>query len=471
VRRRPLTLLVLGGSVALLAAGAGIVAWHPWSRGAAAGASTSGAGTAQFVTILDVKADQLRSIALTSAAGTIELDNVEGSWKIVRPATLALKQAPLDDLLYSVTALSSERVIEELPRDLSIYGLDDPAVTVRVTLADGGVREVYLGDMTPAADSYYLMAKGDPRVFTVREHHGAYFHYALQDLWEGARTPLDAADIVHARILFAGKLLVEVAKTENLARSDVEFRGTSLSVVYPWKARPKPVDSGFLTRFAQGFGSLRGEVAVDANPPDLARYGLDKPTAELLLRDGTGNALHAWTGKVEAGALYLRFEGDPTIYAGDPDLLALLAVEPFDFANKLALIVRLDRVDRLAISASGVRHVLEIRRPTPGSEAGAAWMVDGRPVDVKVFKDFYTNAVSLQADAFHDEPVSGKAEVSFEFGLNAGTVRTWTVGFVPHGQEFYAVVKNGASDMLVNRQQVKVLLQRLEELAGQAAAQ
>jgi hypothetical protein len=339
-------------------------------------------------------------------------------------------------------------------------------VTVRVTLADGGVREVYLGDMTPAADSYYLMAKGDPRVFTVREHHGTYFHYVLQDLWEGARTPVDAGDIVHARVVLAGTLLLEIAKTEELARSDVEFRGTSLSVVYPWKAHPKPVDSGYLTRFAQSFGSLRGEVAIDANPPDLARYGLDKPSAELLLRDGTGNALHAWTGKVEAGALYLRFEGEPTIYAGDPNLLALLAVDPFDFANKLALIVRLDRVDRLAISAAGVRHVLEIRRPTPGSEAGAAWLVDGKAVDVKAFKDFYTNAMSLQADAFHDEPVSGKAEVTFEFALNAGSARTWTVGFVPHGLEFYAVLKNGASDMLVNRQQVKVLLQWLEELAG-----
>ena len=111
--------------------------------------------------------------------------------------------------------------------------------------------------------------------------------------------------------------------------------------------------------------------------------------------------------------------------------------------------------------------MLEIRRPTPGSEAGAEWLVDGKPVDVKAFKDFYTNAMSLQADAFHDEPVSGKAEVTFEFALNAGSVRAWTVGFVPHGQEFYAVVKNGTSDMLVNRQQLKAVLGWLEELAGQ----
>ena len=50
-------------------------------------------------------------------------------------------------------------------------------------------RELYLGNLTPAADTYYLMVRGDSRVFTVREHHGIYFHYGLQDLWVGARNP------------------------------------------------------------------------------------------------------------------------------------------------------------------------------------------------------------------------------------------------------------------------------------------
>jgi hypothetical protein len=467
LKRRSLTLLLLGGAVVLLAAAGGLVAWHPWSRGNAAEATGADAAT-QFVTISNVTVDQLRSIELVGRAGTIELDNVEGTWRIVKPAVLDLKSSPLNDLLYSVTTLSSERVIEEHPKDLAPYGLDAPAVTVRLKLTTGEIRELYLGDMTPAADSYYLMAKGDPRVFTVREHHGTYYHYVLQDLWEGARTPIDAADIVHVRVALAGKLRLELARTEELNRSDVEFRGTSLSVVYPWASAPKPADLAAVTEFARSFGSLQGEVAVDANPADLSRYGLDKPSAELLLGDGQGNSFRVMTGKVEEGVVFLSFEGDPTIYAGDPNLLALLDVDPFRFVNKLAMIVRLDRVDRLSISAGAVRHVLEVRRKTPGSEEGAAWLVDGRAVDAKSFKDYYTNAVSLQADALHEDTVNGAPEVTFTFTLTAGSVRTFTVAFVPYSQEFYAVVKGGRSDLLVNRQQVKVLLQWLEELAQKA---
>jgi hypothetical protein len=467
LKRRTLTLLALGGALVLLGAAGGIVAWHPWSRATAAKDAGVEAST-QFVTISNVTVDQLRSIELVGKAGTIELDSVEGTWKIVKPAVLGLKTGPLNDLLYSVTTLSSERVIEEHPKDLAPYGLDAPAVTVRLHLATGEVRELYLGDMTPAADTYYLMAKGDSRVFTVREHHGTYFRYVLQDLWEGARTPIDAADIVHARVVLAGKLRLELARTEELSRSDVEFRGTSLSVVFPWASAPKPADPAVVTAFARSFASLQAELAVDANPADLSRYGLDKPSAELLLADGTGNSFRVMTGKAEQGVLYLRFEGDPTIYAGDPNLLALLDVDPFRFVGKLAMIVRLDRVDRLGISAGAVRHVLEVRRKTPGSEEGAAWLVDGRTVGAKAFKDFYTNAISLQADALHDDPVKGAPEVTFVFTLNTGSPRMYTVGFVPYSQEFYAVVKGGRSDLLVNRQQVKALLQSLEELAGQA---
>ena len=125
MKRRSLTLLVLGGAVVLLAAAGGLMAWHPWSRAAAVKDDGADAST-EFVKISDVTVDQLRSIELVGRAGTIELDNVEGAWQIVKPAPLVLKSIPLNDLLYSVTTLSSERVIEERPEDLAPYGLDTP---------------------------------------------------------------------------------------------------------------------------------------------------------------------------------------------------------------------------------------------------------------------------------------------------------------------------------------------------------
>jgi hypothetical protein len=465
VKRRALTLVVLAGAVVLVAAAGSLVAWHPWDKGTAPADQPA---QKTVVSISELDQGLIRSIELISAKATIELDSIQGTWRIVKPAPLGVKAGPMADLLYSITNLRSDRVIEEHPRSLTPYGLDSPAVTVRVTLTSGESRELYLGNMTPAGDTYYLMARGDPRVFAVAALHGTYFNYEVSDLWEGARAPLDASDIVALKILRGGKRVVEVARTEELYKSDVEFRGTTLSVVYPYVSSPKPVDSFFLTDFVTSLGTLRGEVAIDANPKDRTRYGLAVPSGELVVKDGRGTTLDVQLGGVQGQVLYLQFVNDPAVYAGDPQLLNLLDVNPFAFVSKYAAIVRLDDVDTLTFAAGSSRHVLEVRRVTPGSETGAQWLVDGHGVTEKAFKDFYQLAISLQIDSLHTDAPGGTPALTMTFGLNKGASRTFGVTFVPYSQELYAVNKNGTSEILVNHQQVKVLLQRLDQLAAAA---
>jgi len=249
----------------------------------------------------------------------------------------------------------------------------------------------------------------------------------------------------------------------------VEFRGTTLSVVVPYTNAPKPADSFYLTDFVNSLGTLRGEIAVDANPKDRTKYGLATPAGELVVKDGRGSTLDVQMGAVDGQVLYIQFANDPAVYAGDPRLLDLLAVDPFSFVSKYAAIVRLDDVDTLRFAAGPARHLLEVKRASPGVEAGAQWLVDGHAVSEKAFKDFYQLAISLQVDSLRTEAVSGAPAFTMTFGLNKGAARSFAVGFVPYSQEFYAVLKNGTGDALVNRQQVKVLLQRLEDLVTAAA--
>jgi hypothetical protein len=473
VKRRSLTLLVLAAALAILAAVTGIIAWHPWSPGGVNTQAADDQPPVEFVTISEIDQNQVKSVQLVSASGTIELVRSRNTWEMAKPGKLDVKPGPVQDLLYSISNLASERVIEEQPESLEPYGLDIPIVTVRIMLNSGEVRELYLGDMTPAADSYYLMAGGDPRVFTVREHHGAYFSYGIPDFWVGSRKPIDPNYIVALKIVKQEKPVMEIASTIELYRNDVEFRGTTFSVVYPWTSSPKAVDLNFLTSFVGSLTSLNAEVAVDANPADKAKYGLDRPFYELMIQDGHGETLHIFAGKQDGEMLYLQFAGDPAVYAGDPRLLSLLEVDPFAFVSKYAVIVDIRRVDSLTITSGNSMHVLEIRRETPGSEEGADWLVDGRAIDVKTFKDFYVFAISLQIDAFYEDertPVSAPVEAGMTFGLKDGPVSEFIVEFVPYSQEFYAVQKNGKGGILVNRQQVKALMEELDKLVQTTVA-
>jgi hypothetical protein len=342
-------------------------------------------------------------------------------------------------------------------------------VTVRVTLLSGEVKELYLGDMTPAGDTYYLMVKGDERVFTVRAIHGMYYHYAIRDLWEGAVATVDGTNIIALRLLRAGKLVVELKRTPELFANDLEFRGTQTSVVYPYTASPRPSDTAFLNTFARGLASLQSTVAVDAGAKSYPTYGLDKPAAELELGDAAGNRVHVYVGKQEGSVLFMRFETDPTVYAGDPTLLSLLSVEPSQFVSKFAVIVKLDDTDTITFQAGKTTHVLEVKRAKAGSEDGATWLVDGHSVPMSAFKDFFVAAVSLQVDSLYDGAIpSGAPDFTLSFTLNRAGGRQLVAKFVPYSQEFYAVVKGGKSDSLVNRQQVKFLLGELDKLVAAA---
>ena len=157
------------------------------------------------------------------------------------------------------------------------------------------------------------------------------------------------------------------------------------------------------------------------------------------------------------------------VYAVSRTILDLLDVDPFEFVSKFAAIVKIDRVDRLddrPRRGAGTRWRSSAR--LPGSEEGASWLVDGKPVEAKAFKNFYTLMASMQIDSLHSAAIAEKPDATFTYTLNAGSVRTFRVSFVPYSGEFYALFKNGKSDILVNRQQLKVILQELDELVKSA---
>ncbi len=53
-------------------------------------------------------------------------------------------------------------------------------------------------------------------------------------------------------------------------------------MVHPWASSPKPADLYTITDFASALSRLQAEVAIDANAKDLSRYGLDRPSWDLL---------------------------------------------------------------------------------------------------------------------------------------------------------------------------------------------
>jgi hypothetical protein len=108
--------------------------------------------------------------------------NSAGTWQITAPTALPADQDAVSSMLFSLSALNSERLVDEKATDLASYGLASPALQVAVTLKDNKTQKILIGDQTPAGNAYYAMLAGDPRLFTLAAYNKSNFDKSANDL-------------------------------------------------------------------------------------------------------------------------------------------------------------------------------------------------------------------------------------------------------------------------------------------------
>lgn len=466
-RRRALAVVGVALAAVVLAIAGVEIGTARADRARAASAAPAGAADEQSVPILVLDSRRITEIRLSSGAGALTLRLAKGAWKLAAPVSADVKTEALQGLMETFTALYSERVVAERPADLAPYGLDRPSAVGRATLADGTTRELRLGDRTPAGTTYYLMADDDPRVFAVWMSHGQRLGAGVNDLLEPRKLlTIDRKYLTYLRLSRAGADTIEVARTPGLVQSDVELRASYLSIVKPY-ARPLPLDSFLVTdAFLAPLGEVSLTALLDPDPADPARWGLAPAAAEVEVRDdATGNRFQV--GKTADGLVAVRMQGEKTVWGASSSLADLLArQEPFDWASRFAAIVPMKAVDRVTIASTRGTRTLGITRVGTGDEVSELYRIDGVEAGAQPFRSFYQQLVSLEADAIANDPAAaGTADVTVAWRLLAGG--EYRVTYVPRGSDFYAVVKNGvATGLLVNRTQVKAMLDALDALAA-----
>jgi len=89
------------------------------------------------------------------------------------------------------------------------YGLKAPAVTVTANLDDDIEKTVFLGNKIPGGIVYYMMVKGDSKVYTLAAEEGKHFEYALNDIRDKSLTKLGAQEQVLTAYNIDGKAVSE----------------------------------------------------------------------------------------------------------------------------------------------------------------------------------------------------------------------------------------------------------------------
>ena len=463
--RRGWTAVVSLGAVGVLAAGLLYISTRPKPEVPAAPETTA--------QIWKFDKEKLARIVLSDRPeGTLVAEKKGTEWKLNYPYPVALNEFNLDQLKYSFADLEAERLVEDNPADLAKYGLQPPRAVAEAALDDGTVRTFLLGEPTPNGNSYYLLEKGDTRVYAVWKAVGEHFHWTASDLREKKIQPAIYSDEINYLLLkLRDGSQVEIRSKTKEERNDSTLGSGKYLIVKPFRY-PRGVDSEKGVTFIRGTAAVEIAGFVDDAPKDLSLYGLDKPWCETIARDNA-ITLHFLFGSETAGdKVFFKIAGKPSVYTVDRMRLAYLGIKPVNIMDRRVFYPEIDSVDRIEISAAGATHSLSIARAQDqGGSGRVAYSVDGKALEAASFEEFYLALTHLEIDGQAEDAQHSAPVVRTRFILNAGAPRDVSIDYVPYNGDFYAVFVDGKGEFAVSKPQLDALLGAMDRLlAGQKAS-
>jgi hypothetical protein len=243
--------------------------------------------SSDFVTAIGKKVNDLRShelmtfniddaqqIVLRSGANKpIEIDRQGGLWRIVAPGHYT---ADSDTVAQMLTALVDARIndfVTDAPTELGQYGLKNPQIVVSVFSGkDKTEHALLIGLEQPQASKKAVYAKrgGEDSVYTVEDALVGKVNLGLLDLRDKTVMGFDPLKV--------GRLEVENhAKQFTLAR---DAAGKWLVTV---GTKSSPANGQAVQTFLDQLASLKGEKIVQDPIGDPRRFGMDKPTEQIVV--------------------------------------------------------------------------------------------------------------------------------------------------------------------------------------------
>jgi hypothetical protein len=450
------TKVLIASLAAVLLLGGGYYGASAWKK---AKAEKSSAGASSSISLASLDSSKIIKIEIPSTG--LFLEKKGDLWELGSPAGAAdikLDQSTIESALWSLGSVWAERVVDEEPKDLSVYGLDKSRPRTVVTDSEGGRADFLVGDMTPSRSSYYVMTGEDPKVYIVSEYSVKNLLMELDSIRD--RNLLAAFEPQNLRrlVLDTGKTLIDVSpKTE----ADTGVSSFSSFVLTSPYTRKQGVDS---EKFGEFLGPLQGlkiRDFIDDNPSALAVYGLDKP---MRLYVETGEAsLDLLLGNAQGDAYYAKradSAGVFTVAALGP----VINVKPFTIVDKFALILNIDSVDRLVVSEDG-KALLTAEIQGKGDEA--VFTLNGRRAVDKPFRNFYQAVIGLLADADYEGPrpsTGAGGVIMISYWLNTPPGQRMALSLIPYSRDFYILDIDGVTEFLISRAQVRKIFDSADSM-------
>ena len=331
------------------------------------------------ITQLEIKKKDTPLLVLTKPAS--------GNWQITQPRPMGADQTTVSSALSTLSALSSERLVDDKATDLKRYGLDAPAVQVVVTTKNNQTQSLLIGDDTPTGSAVYAMLAGQTRVFTMASYNKSSIDKSLDDLRDKRLLTIPADKMSRIELVRKNQLL--------------EF-GRNQDAWQILKPRPLRADNLQVSELATKLADARMEVGTSSDPSKhAAAFAHATPIATAKVTDPSGTQqIEVRKNKDDYYAKSGVVEG---IYKVGTDLGHAVEQGLDEFRNKKLFDFGYTDPARIEIHSGALNYLL--------TRKGEDWQANHAKVDSVTVQSLVTKLRDLAATKFVD---SGFASPTLE---------------------------------------------------------
>ena len=272
--------------------------------------------------VLHFKVEEVEAFDLIKPSGTITIQrNPKNSrWNITEPLAAPGEDGVINQLLLVLEEAKITRVVEEEPKNLADFGLQNSPIQIALRFKTGEPKTLLVGDASPLGHDTYIKLADEKRVllsFLDKNQLNA----SLNELRNKVLLDFVARDVTAVDLKFDKEIQHFVKEGED------------------WKLTA-PVstqgDADEISNFLNNIRSERIETFVSETPEELVPLGLDPPRIVLKLQ--AEKAGQAWTlkiGKPYDDHSYYAQRGEPgNVVTISNSLVETLSKNPLSFMEK-----------------------------------------------------------------------------------------------------------------------------------------
>jgi len=329
----------------------------------------------------------------------------DDKWRVEQPVQADADQSAVNRVVSEFVGAKRTRTVEEEPKDLAVFGLDEPSLTLAALVEEKDEPETLIfGNENPTKSGFYAKTGTDGAVFLVQSFSKRSMDKRLFDLRDKKVADFVKED-VQALHLERGELKIEAEKQDDglwMLTSPLNARGDKTEI-------NKTIDS---------LNSARVKEFIDEEPVDLAEYGLDVPDITLTMligEDKASKALLIGRKNEDKEGYYAKRAEEKNVFLLKQDLLDAAPEEVDTWRDHSLLTVNVGNVKKMEYVADGQKVVL-------ATDEQRDWQlvepIEGKADDL-VTNDLITDLTNVKAKEFleAEKDEYGFAEPQIAFKL------------------------------------------------------